>query len=128
MVRKYGFLGSERTVHGYGGGANRCTGTTARHPRLKPQNRRFPLHRPDHPLDLNKAALEELCTIPGLGPALAGRIVQHRAHTPFRSVEDLKDVPGIGEKRLEMARPYVTLVEDPADVGPRPAPTPANAP
>lgn len=48
-------------------------------------------------LDLNRATAAELEALPGIGEALAGRIVAWRgAHGPFRSVEELEEVPGIG--------------------------------
>jgi competence protein ComEA len=49
------------------------------------------------PLDLNTAGVAELDALPGIGPVLAQRIVDHRTREgPFRSVEQLDDVPGIG--------------------------------
>ncbi|HET7465001.1 MAG TPA: ComEA family DNA-binding protein [Longimicrobium sp.] len=48
-------------------------------------------------VNLNSASADELQTLPGIGPALAARIVAHRAaNGPFRSVEELQEVPGIG--------------------------------
>jgi competence protein ComEA len=48
-------------------------------------------------VNVNTATAEELQTLPGIGPALAARIVAHReSHGPFRSVDDLRKVPGIG--------------------------------
>jgi competence protein ComEA len=48
-------------------------------------------------LDLNRASAAELDALPGIGPVLAGRIVDYRsAHGAFRSVDQLDDVPGIG--------------------------------
>jgi competence protein ComEA len=48
-------------------------------------------------LDLNTATAAELDALPGIGPVLAQRIVDHRTqHGPFRSVDELDDVPGIG--------------------------------
>ena len=62
------------------------------------------------PLDLNRATVEELVELPGIGPVLAERIVAFREeHGPFRSVEDLLQVPGIGEATLEALRPYITV-------------------
>lgn len=62
------------------------------------------------PLDLNSATAEQLDTLPGIGPALAERIVAYRAeHGPFAQVEQLNDVKGIGDKTLEKLRPQLTL-------------------
>ncbi|TQN43890.1 competence protein ComEA [Blastococcus colisei] len=48
-------------------------------------------------VDLNTADVPELDALPGIGPVLAQRIVEHRTRQgPFRSVEQLDDVPGIG--------------------------------
>jgi competence protein ComEA len=48
-------------------------------------------------VDLNSAGVGELDALPGIGPVLAQRIVDHRTRQgPFRSVDELDDVPGIG--------------------------------
>ncbi|OYT68581.1 MAG: competence protein ComEA [Armatimonadetes bacterium JP3_11] len=62
------------------------------------------------PLDLNTATAEQLEAIPGIGPVLAQRIVDYR-HTKgrFQSVDELLEVQGIGQKRLETMRPYVVV-------------------
>jgi competence protein ComEA len=53
------------------------------------------------PIHLNTATVEELETLPGVGPAIAAAIVRHReANGPFASVDALLDVPGVGEGRL----------------------------
>ncbi|SOE02205.1 ComEA family DNA-binding protein [Blastococcus haudaquaticus] len=52
---------------------------------------------PSGRVDLNRAGVTELDALPGIGPVLAQRIVEHRDRQgPFRSVEELDDVPGIG--------------------------------
>jgi competence protein ComEA len=52
---------------------------------------------PAGPLDLNTAGVAELDSLPGIGPVLAQRIVDHRSREgPFTSVDQLDDVPGIG--------------------------------
>jgi competence protein ComEA len=61
-------------------------------------------------LDLNLASAEELQRLPGIGPVLAQRVVDLRnAHGKFRTVEDLRDVKGIGKKRMEQLRPLVIV-------------------
>ncbi|MCC6795139.1 MAG: helix-hairpin-helix domain-containing protein [Candidatus Hydrogenedentes bacterium] len=60
-------------------------------------------------LDLNTASAQELETLPGIGPTLASAIVQYRAQQRFTSVDDLNNVPGIGEKRLNDLRPHVSV-------------------
>jgi competence protein ComEA len=60
-------------------------------------------------VNLNTATAEELQTLPGIGPALARRIVGHRAaQGPFRSVEELEKVPGIGPATATRLRGRVT--------------------
>ncbi len=53
------------------------------------------------PLSLNAATVEQLDTLPGVGPVLARHIVDHRTeHGGFRSVAELREVNGIGERRF----------------------------
>jgi competence protein ComEA len=61
------------------------------------------------PVDINRATLEELQHVPGIGKVLAPRIVDERSKGPFKSVDDLCRVPGIKQKKLEQLRPYITV-------------------
>ena len=63
------------------------------------------------PLDLNRATAGELDELPGIGPATAQAIVDHRtANGPFASVDELEAVRGIGPAKLEAIRALVTRV------------------
>ena len=56
-------------------------------------------------LDLNRASESELESLPGIGPVLARRICEHRqTEGPFRSVEELRAVRGVGPRLLERVR------------------------
>ena len=62
----------------------------------------------DSRVHLNRATAAELDDLPGIGPVIAERIIAHRTeHGPFRAVEDLLDVPGIGEAKLASLRDLV---------------------
>ena len=69
-------------------------------------------------VDMNTADETELAQLPGLGTAMARRIVDHRReHGPFTDPDDLLDVPGIGPATLDRMRPHL-----------RPFPQPPSAP
>jgi competence ComEA-like helix-hairpin-helix protein len=64
-------------------------------------------------LDLNSATAEDLAALPGIGPALAQRIVDYRTtHGPFKKIEELEDkVLGFGPKKLESIKAYISINE-----------------
>lgn len=62
------------------------------------------------PVDLNQAGVEQLTELPGVGEVIATRIVTHRTvNGPFTVLEDLLDVPGIGEGKLAGFRDYAVV-------------------
>jgi len=62
------------------------------------------------PVDINAATAAELETLPGIGPKTADTIVEYReANGPFGSIEDIMDVPGIGEGTFEKIKDKITV-------------------
>lgn len=61
-------------------------------------------------VDANTATAEELETVPGIGPTIAGRIVEDRRQNgPFQSVAELERVRGIGSRNIQRMTPYITV-------------------
>ena len=61
-------------------------------------------------ININTATKDELVSLPGIGPAKAQAILDYReAHGPFKTVEELKDVKGIGAKRFEKLKPDLAV-------------------
>jgi competence protein ComEA len=61
-------------------------------------------------INVNTATLDQLESLPGIGPSLGQRIIDYREqHGPFASVDDLLNVSGIGDQRLADLRPLVTV-------------------
>jgi competence protein ComEA len=62
------------------------------------------------PLDLNRASAGDLCLVPGIGESLAREIIAYRARRrAFRSVEELKEVKGVGEKKYRSLKSFLTV-------------------
>lgn len=59
--------------------------------------------------NINTASPADLERLPGIGPALAGRIVEHRSRSPFQSPDQITEVRGIGPKTLEKLRPWIFI-------------------
>lgn len=65
---------------------------------------------PAKPVNINTARSEELQQVPGIGPATAQKILQMRkSYGPFKSVDDLLAIRGLGQKRLDKMRKYLTV-------------------
>lgn len=93
-------------VAGAGGGA----GGPAGEPEGKASGGAGTAAEPASPVDLNTATADDLDALPGVGPATATAILAYRdEHGRFGSVEELLDVRGIGEAKLEQLRPLVRV-------------------
>jgi len=65
---------------------------------------------PLKPININTATSEELQQVPGIGPVTADKILQMRkSYGAFKSVDDLLAVKGLGKKRLDKMRKYLTV-------------------
>ncbi len=64
------------------------------------------------PVDLNRATVADFDQLPGVGPVLAKRMEDYRKSVGrFHAVEDLRAVKGIGKKKLEQLKPFVTVTK-----------------
>lgn len=64
--------------------------------------------KPKWPLDINQASAEQLDFVPGIGPSMASKIIEYREQNgSFASLDDLKQVSGVGEKKLAQFRQYL---------------------
>ena len=67
---------------------------------------------PTAKVNLNTASVDQLTTLPGVGPKLAARIVEQRQKSgSFKSVQEIVSVKGIGEKNLVKLQTYLTVGE-----------------
>ncbi len=60
-------------------------------------------------IDVNRATAAQLQQLPGVGPKLSSSIIEAREQQPFKKVDDLRRVHGIGAKTLDNLRPYITV-------------------
>ncbi|MGZ0147359.1 helix-hairpin-helix domain-containing protein [Kribbella sp. WER1] len=61
-------------------------------------------------VNLNTATVDQLDTLPGVGPVLAQRILDYRTENgPFTTIDQLQEVPGVGPKKYDSLKPHVTL-------------------
>jgi competence protein ComEA len=68
---------------------------------------------PTGKVNINSATAEQLVVLPGVGPKLAARIVEHRQKAgSFKTVQELMNVRGIGEKNFEKIQGYLTVGGD----------------
>lgn len=84
---------------------------------------------PVKPININAATSEELQKVPGIGPATAQKILQMRkSYGAFKSVDDLLAIRGLGQKRLDKMRKYLTVGRTSTPKGTQPSTKPAASP
>ena len=83
---------------------------------------------PLKPININTATSEELQQVPGIGPATAEKILTMRkSYGAFKSVDDLLAIKGLGKKRLEKMRKYLTVAKPSATKQPPKTPPAAES-
>lgn len=83
---------------------------------------------PAKPVNINKATSEELQQVPGIGPATGQKILQLRkSYGPLKSLDDLLAIRGLGEKRRDKMRKYLTVGKTSSPKTQAPSPKPATA-
>ena len=61
-------------------------------------------------ISINTATYEELITLPGIGPKTASKIIEYRnTYGPFWTIEDIKNVKGIGDKKYAKLKEFITI-------------------
>ena len=73
-------------------------------------------------VNLNTATPAQLEAVPGIGQKAAANVVAHRQKQPFKKVDELAEVKGFGNKRLERLRPYLAVTGDSTIKVDKPAP------
>lgn len=64
----------------------------------------------DGKIDINTATTEQLQLIPGIGPSIADRIIEYRTENGgFKTIEEIQNVNGIGEKKFNEMKPYIKV-------------------
>ncbi len=64
---------------------------------------------PKSKLNINSASFEELVKVPGIGPKTASLILERRQREKFKSIEELNEIKGIGDKKLQKLKEYVDV-------------------
>ena len=60
-------------------------------------------------IDLNRASQAELESLPGIGPVAAGKIIEARAQSPFRTIDELRERGLVGQKTFDSLRALITV-------------------
>lgn len=60
-------------------------------------------------ININTADIEELKKIPGVGEKTAEKIIEYREKTPFKTIDDIKNIDGIGKKKFDSLKDFINI-------------------
>ena len=60
-------------------------------------------------VNINTADKEALSSLPGVGPVIAARIIEYREKEPFKNIEEIKKIKGIGEKTFQKIKDLIAV-------------------
>jgi competence protein ComEA len=112
------FEGSEAEIASSSGSVTAVSPTSAALLSDEPSTAAAPKRFHQGSLDVNRATEQDFDALPGIGPKLAERIMEYRQSVgAFRSLNELRAVKGIGNKKFERIRPLVTVSPDAGPIG-----------
>ncbi len=106
-IQKTSYIGTD--IHGNPIGSLAAGDTLTDKEQMFPEARKKEL--PGSIININTASRSGLMKLPGVGEATANKIIEYRSKNHFKSIEDIIKVKGIGEKKFEKMRPYITVGE-----------------
>jgi len=84
--------------------------STEKHKKSRKNNKNNKLTILQKIININTAGIDDLATLPGVGPKMAEKIVEHRKiNGNFLAIEDIRLIKGIGDKKFEKMKPWIKI-------------------